>query len=125
MSAIEVASPIEQCMLHDGCSRAFQEICDGLSTVRSTLRVVQDFEPERIFFILPANLTILSTLGLGLLAIASIISDQVLQRVHDCFALAFSVFCPCHSLFTSAEQRQRLSHRRRPSGLCSTHHKQF
>ena len=45
--------------------------------MHSTLKVVHAILPERIFFILPANLTILSTLGVGLLAIASIISDQV------------------------------------------------
>ena len=38
---------------------------DGLITVHNTLKTIHGMDPEKIFFILPANLTILTTIASG------------------------------------------------------------
>jgi hypothetical protein len=73
-----------------------QEICDGLSTVLSTVKVIHAFKPERIFFWLRADWTIVGTLSVGMFTLATIIYQQV------CHVLLFHSrerFLTCQTLY--------------------------
>ena len=54
-----------------------QEICDGLNTVQSTLKTVYALLPERIFFFLKADWTVVSSLGVALFSITTVVYSQV------------------------------------------------
>ena len=73
-----------------------QEICDGLSTVLSTVKTIHAFKPERIFFWLRADWTIVGTLGVGMFTLATIIYQQV------CHVMLFhsrEPFLSCQTLY--------------------------
>lgn len=65
-------------------SRTPQEICDALNTVQSTLETVYALLPERIFFWLKADWTVISSLGVGMFSIATVVYNQVSQFAHVC-----------------------------------------
>ncbi len=102
-------------------SRFSQEICDGLNTVQSTLKTLYLLLPERIFFWLKADWTVISSLGVGLFSIATIVYNQVRQHAHfsnTCFHHSSS---HAHTLHVSGTIRRWLSSRWRHSRLCKRH----
>ena len=73
-----------------------QEICEGLSTVLSTVKTIHAFNPERIFFWLRADWTIVGTLSVGMFTLATIIYQQV------CHVMLFHSrerFLSCQTLY--------------------------
>jgi hypothetical protein len=61
---------------------AMQEICDGINTVQTTLKTVYSILPERIFFWLRADWTIVWSMGAGVFAIGTVIYQQVCNAHH-------------------------------------------
>ena len=71
-----------------------QEICDGLTTVQTTLETFHTILPEKIFFWLRADWAIIWTFGVGLFTVGTVIYRQVvLHSARDLSRSAAGSFC--------------------------------
>jgi hypothetical protein len=106
-------------------SRAPQEVCDGLNTVQSTLKTMYTLLPERIFFWLKADWTVISSLGVGLFSIATVVYNQVWLQAHELHIFPSpahqSSFPANISARGAGSIRRWLSSRRRHSRLRKKH----
>ncbi len=104
-----------------------QEICDSLSIVLSTVKTIHAFKPERIFFWLRADWTIVGTLGVGIFTLATIIYQQVchvmLFRSRERFLSCQTLYYFLHDTHAPGTKRRRLSSHWRRSRLCQRNFK--